>query len=57
MDSLKNLAFRNKSKQKKRGGGELQGSSSANTFIQLFIMYQYLFDAKSVFFFWIYLIY
>lgn len=56
MDSLKNLAFRNKSKRKKKGGGELQGSSSAKTFIQLFIMYQYLFDAKSVFFFWVYLI-
>lgn len=43
MDSLENLAFRNKSKQKKRGG-ELQGSSSAKIFIQLFIMYPYLFD-------------
>lgn len=45
MDSLENLAFRNKSKQKKKGGGGgLQGSSSAKIFIQLFIMYPYLFD-------------
>lgn len=55
MDSLKNLASRNKSKQKQKKR-ELQGSSSAKIFIQLFIMYPYLFDAKSVFFFWVYLI-
>lgn len=43
MDSLKNLSFRNKSKQKKKKK-ELQGSSSAKIFIQLFIMYPNLFD-------------
>lgn len=44
MDSLENLAFRNKSKQKKKKKKELQGSSSAKIFIQLVIMYPYLFD-------------
>lgn len=56
MDSRKNWLFEiYKSKQKKKKK-ELQGSSSAKIFIQLFIMYPYLFDAKSVFFFWVYLI-